>query len=253
MGWHPTLALPSTGRPAQPTETAGHPICWYSSPWLHAVLVFFLGILVSACGKNASITDGSYMGLTIGSDKAKAFERVEELARSGRFQGARGIEKENETALTLADDDSSFARLLFHQGWGLIEPGDSSRRVVVSFEGGNITRLFEARDQKLLTSYLPTDSRARSLKVGMPPVKALELARAYLAEGSVSRIEVVAEDTGQGPQWKSFEAMRIWDCWILRNEEWEALRLDFENDRLARIQHRRLGGVYGFFRPRGKG
>jgi len=57
-----------------------HPICWYSSPWLHAVLVFFLGILVSACGKNASITDGSYMGLTIGSDKAKAFERVEELA-----------------------------------------------------------------------------------------------------------------------------------------------------------------------------
>jgi len=224
---------------------------WF--PWLagFAVLAIagFVSVAVwaSRCFQDHRITSGSYMGMTIGADKAVTFAAVLALYQSGKIGGFTGLDRHSgpsprHYSLDLSSPPEQSDRMVLYNRWDLVA-SDGAPLGFLEFEDGMLRgiSLYDERGYftGTIEQWTPRGG-AHALNRGMSPQEARSVVMGYVSSGSLGAVKwnehFVAPPTRLDDS--AYSALQPWGMWQLFTKDWGAIWLTFDGDRLHEIHHR---------------
>lgn len=199
------------------------------------------------CFRDIVVTDGTYMNMITGSDKATAFQAVLGLYRSGDILGFTGLDDSPDPSPRCYSWDQVTAvtdrnRLILYNRWSLVGQGDKLL-CGLTFKHSKLAGVgtYDAIGNFAgdVSVWAPEGSSAQ-LAVGMTPDKAAAVLSTYLAEGTIAEIQTTEHSVAPPDQLdeSALVALVPWDKWRLFTHDWGAIWLTFENGRLSKIHHR---------------
>jgi hypothetical protein len=214
-------------------------------------VIVLAGILVSMwmtrCFKETVVTEGSHLGLQVGSDKAHAFEQLLRLKETGVIGGFWGIDEQPGSAprryeWTAESSEDDFNRLELYESWRLYDPTGKILGAA-RFQGGTLGFVDTYDEHGYLLNHAPAWSpspTAPELTRGISPTVAVAHIRDYLSAGFVNRIESTEHDVVPPSRMDAtaFSFLEPWNKWGIATEDWGGAWVTFEQDRLVRIHHR---------------